>query len=51
MARIRSMIAAACLAVGTVSVTACSSLPDEIDRAEIDADFGAKIGADFGAVW
>ena len=38
MARIRSMIAAACLAVGTVSVTACSSLPDEIDRAEIDAD-------------
>ena len=32
------MIAAACLAVGTVSVTACSTLPDEVDRAEIDAD-------------
>ena len=38
MTRLRSMIAAACLAVGTLSVTACSSLPDEVDRAEIDAD-------------
>ena len=38
MTRLRSMIAAACLAAGTVSVTACSTLPDEVDRAEIDAD-------------
>ncbi|MEZ5945390.1 MAG: lipid-binding SYLF domain-containing protein [Hyphomonas sp.] len=38
MARFRSMIAAAALALGSVAVTACSSLPDEYDRAEIDSD-------------
>ena len=45
MARLRSMIAAACLAVGTVSVTACSSLPNEVDRAEIDADSRQALNA------
>lgn len=45
MARLRSMIAAACLAVGTVSVTACSTLPDEVDRAEIDTDSRQALNA------
>ena len=45
MARLRSMIAAACLAVGTVSVTACSTLPNEVDRAEIDADSRQALNA------
>ena len=38
MTNLRSMIAAACVAAGTLSMTACSSLPDEVDRAEIDTD-------------
>lgn len=45
MARLRSMIAAACLAAGTLSMTACSSLPDEVDRAEIDADSTQALNA------
>ena len=45
MARLRSMIAAACLAVGTVSVTACSTLPNEVDRAKIDADSRQALNA------
>lgn len=38
MARFRSMLAAACLAVGTISVTACSTLPNEVNRSKIDTD-------------
>ena len=38
MARIRSMIAAATLVMGSVAATACSTLPDEVDRGEIDSD-------------
>ncbi|MCA8900117.1 MAG: hypothetical protein KDA53_02595 [Hyphomonas sp.] len=38
MTRIRSMIAAACMVAVPFTVTACASLPDEVDRAEIDAD-------------
>ena len=45
MARLRSMIAAACLAAGTLAVTACSSLPDEVDRAEIDSDSRQALNA------
>ena len=45
MARLRSMIAAACLAAGTLSMTACSSLPDEVNRAQIDTDSSQALNA------
>ena len=38
MSRLRSMIAAACLAAGSVSLTACSTLPNEVNRSKIDTD-------------
>jgi lipid-binding SYLF domain-containing protein len=38
MSKLRTMIAAACLAVGTISVTACSTLPNEVDRSQIDTN-------------
>ncbi|MEZ5998758.1 MAG: lipid-binding SYLF domain-containing protein [Hyphomonas sp.] len=38
MTRIRSMFAAACLGAMPFTVAACASLPDEVDRAEIDRD-------------
>jgi lipid-binding SYLF domain-containing protein len=38
MSKLRTMIAAACLAVGTLSVTACSTLPNEVDRSQIDTN-------------
>ncbi|KJS23709.1 MAG: twin-arginine translocation pathway signal protein [Hyphomonadaceae bacterium BRH_c29] len=38
MSKLRTMIAAACLAAGTISVTACSTLPNEVDRSQIDTN-------------
>ena len=38
MSKLRTMIAAACLAAGTLSVTACSTLPNEVDRSQIDTN-------------
>jgi len=38
MFKLRTMIAAACVAAGTLSVTACSTLPNEVDRSQIDTN-------------